>query len=77
MAELAPLLDILNRGGLVFVAVLILYGGAKRYWVWGYQLREAQSERDEWKAMALRSADISARATSTTAQVVTQQLVSR
>jgi hypothetical protein len=77
MTELAPFLDMLNRGGLVLVSVLILYGGAKRIWVWGYQLREAQDERDEWKKIALRGSDLSARAASTTAQVVTQQLVSR
>jgi len=44
-----------QQGALVFVAVLILWGGARRTWVWGYQLKEMTQDRDEWKARALRS----------------------
>jgi len=39
---------------LVVVGVLILYGGAKKVWVWGYQLRDMTQDRDEWRARALR-----------------------
>ncbi len=40
------------------VMVLILYGGYKRIWVWGYQLDKVQKEADEWKDAALRSSGL-------------------
>ena len=69
-------LKLVQQGGLLLVAVLILFGGAKRVWVWGYQLKEAQQQRDEWKDIALRNRELVGRATSVAADVA-QQLGSR
>jgi hypothetical protein len=45
---------------LVAGLIFILVGGKLRWWVWGYQLTEAQAailamkvERDEWKTVAM------------------------
>lgn len=50
--------------GTTAALMIVLYGGAKRWWVWGYQLTEAKAEcearltaaqrrEDEWKELAL------------------------
>lgn len=44
----------LSQGGLGALAFLILLGGAKRWWVFGWQLSQSERERDEWKDLALR-----------------------
>ena len=38
--------------------VLILIGSYAETWVWGRQLREIKSERDEWKRLALSASGI-------------------
>lgn len=43
-----------GQAALLTVAVIILYGGAKGIWVWGYQFNELRKDRDEWKERALR-----------------------
>jgi hypothetical protein len=53
VADILKLLE--GQWPLVAVSVLVLYGGAKRIWVWGYQLHDMTQDRDEWKARALRS----------------------
>lgn len=45
-------------GVLVVLLVLILYTGYKRVWVWGYQLRDCETERKEWKDLALTGTKI-------------------
>ena len=37
---------------------LILYGGYKRVWVFGYQLEKAESDAQQWKEMALHATGI-------------------
>lgn len=44
-------------GALIF----FLYGGYKRFWVWGYQLDECAKERDAWKDLALRNSNLADR----------------
>lgn len=66
MTELLELADVISRGGLVVVAILILVGGFKRWWVWGYQLEEMKSERDEYKGMLFRALNVAANALTAT-----------
>jgi hypothetical protein len=47
------LLDILSQGGILGLLVLIIYGGYKRYWVWGWSYSDKVREADEWKRLAL------------------------
>lgn len=46
--------DFLQRAGIVGLLAGILIGGARQIWVWGYQLREVQAERDRWQNLALK-----------------------
>jgi hypothetical protein len=62
--DLVALAEKLSGAGLPVLAVLILLGGWKRFWVWGYQLEEMRQERDEWRRMALRGTEFAERAIS-------------
>lgn len=53
MDELLRLL--LGPAGTLVLALLILFGGWKRWWVFGWHYAEVAKEKDEWKAAALRS----------------------
>lgn len=33
--------------------ILVLIGGYRQWWVWGWQLREMREDRDFWRAQAL------------------------
>lgn len=47
--------------GALVLALLILYGGRKKWWVFGWQYTELLHERDEWKTAALRGTRIAER----------------
>lgn len=66
---LVSALRFLREAGLVGVLMLILFGGWKRWWVWGHQvdrviahfeeqLRQRCAERDDWKRMAMGQAAV-------------------
>lgn len=56
--------QLIERLGLpVVLLVFILFTGFKRYWVWGYQLKDAERRELDWKDMALRGTLIAERAT--------------
>lgn len=64
-ADVDLILDVVSRLGVASLLVLILVGGWRRWWVfsWVYQdLSERmdlmRKERDEWKEIALRSANL-------------------
>lgn len=46
--------DFLQKAGIVGLLVFILIGGARRVWVWGYQLEEMTAERDRYRTLAER-----------------------
>lgn len=54
--ELADL--ILGQAGTLVMALVILFGGWKRWWVFGWQYREVSQEKNEWKEAALRGTKI-------------------
>lgn len=47
--------DFLQRLGVLGALVIAFWAGAKRKWVWGYQLDEMRQDRDMWRDIALRS----------------------
>lgn len=51
-------LDYVSRAGVVVILIIILYGGWKKWWVFGWQYRECVDEKNEWKQAALRSTHI-------------------
>jgi hypothetical protein len=62
--EHAKIIEWLRDAGMIGVLVFIMYGGYKRWWVWGYQAEELRTqladmrrERDAWQAKAMEGAD--------------------
>lgn len=56
MDELLQLL--LGPFSSLVMLLAILYGGRKRWWVFGWYAQEVSKERDEWKETALRGTKI-------------------
>ena len=56
-------LDILTQGGVVGLLILILVGGHRRWWVWGWQHKDTVRDRDVWKRLALRGTGLAEAAT--------------
>lgn len=56
MDEILRLL--LGPAGTLVLALVILFGGWKRWWVFGWHYRETVDEKNEWKAMALRGTSL-------------------
>lgn len=49
---------LLGPAGTLVLALTILFGGWRRWWVFGWHYAEVASERDEWKVIAMRGAQI-------------------
>ena len=56
-------LELLNRGGVLGLLLAIIIAGARRWWVFGWQYEAMRAERDQWKALAMRSRDLARLAT--------------
>lgn len=56
MDELLRIL--LGPFGTLVLSLLIIFGGWKRWWVFGWHYHEVKKERDEWKEAALRGTKI-------------------
>lgn len=48
------ILELLTQGGVVGLLVLIVVGGWRRWYVWQWQYRDMQNDRDWWRKIALR-----------------------
>lgn len=61
----STIFDYIQSGGLVGLFIIILWGGIKKWWVFGWQYNELRErlaklevEKDGWKELALRSANL-------------------
>ena len=59
---LVMLVEWMSGLGMTSFFVLILVGGYKQWWVWGWQLREMKAERDYWRAQSMGVTSIAERA---------------
>lgn len=64
------LIKAVQQSPLIATLVFIIIGGYKRWWVWGYQLKEMTADRDEWKGRALQERGLAARAVEATSKAV-------
>lgn len=58
---LAQVLSTLRDAGVIGLLVMIILGGYKKWWVWGYLYEEAKKEADEWKEIALKGTELADR----------------
>lgn len=52
------ILRVINISGVLGLLVLIIVGGAKRIWVFGWQYRELYDDRERWRDTALKSVGV-------------------
>jgi hypothetical protein len=62
MTELTQLMKLLNDGGMIALLLIILVGGLRRWWVFGWIYEEKMQDCDEWKELALKGAETATRA---------------
>lgn len=60
--EPSALPEVVQQGGIITFALVVLVGGAKEWWVYGRHYRDALNDRDEWKRMALQGSELADRA---------------
>lgn len=63
-SDSVTLLDYISKGSIIVFLVIVLYGGYKKWWVWGYQLTDSQRRENEWRKIALDSMHTAESATS-------------
>ena len=63
MTELTGLAGLVRDAGLVSLLVFALYGGYKRWWVFGWQYEAALRDKDAWKNIAHRWEELALRGT--------------
>lgn len=52
---------LLGPFGTLVLSLVILFGGWKKWWVFGWHYRETVTEKNEWKEAALRGTAIAER----------------
>ena len=64
MDQIVPFLEKLSGASLGGICVLIIYGSYKGIWVWGSVYRKVETERDMWRGVALKNANLAVDSTS-------------
>jgi hypothetical protein len=60
--SIPDLISIIRDAGVIGILIAIIYGGAKRWWVWGWQYLEMEKELAMWRNLALRSTTLARKA---------------
>lgn len=60
-AEFVSLWEKISGAGLATLLGLILFGSWKQIWVWGFQLKAVERDRDFWRASALKGTGLAER----------------
>lgn len=58
---LSDILSTVRDAGVIGLLVIIIVGGHRKWWVWGYLYDQVLKERDEWKTLALRGTELADR----------------
>ena len=66
----AELLDIVTKGGVIGLLMVIILGGWRRWYVWKWAYDELRTERDFWRDMALSGGRLAEKATGIAEQAV-------
>jgi hypothetical protein len=52
---------LLGPAGVTVLTLLLLFGGWKKWWVFGWYAKDKEAEAAEWKAIALRGTAVAER----------------
>lgn len=61
---------LLGPGGALVLALFILFGGWKKWWVFGWTYKDCIAEKNEWKEAALRGTRVAEKAVTIHEQAV-------
>lgn len=64
------IVDYISKIGVVALLALIIYGGVKQWWVFGWLYKQERQEKQEWKDIALRSQKVADHSTTITEKLV-------
>lgn len=62
MGEAASIIDMVSKGGIATLLGLVIFGGVKRIWVFGWQYSELEKDRDRWQSLALDNLNLAKKA---------------
>lgn len=54
--------ELIKNAGLAGALLVVVLGGLRQWYVWGWLYREVVKDRDEWKVMALKGINVADRA---------------
>lgn len=57
--DLVQIVRVVSDLGIVGLLLVILVGGAKRWWVFGWQYDAKEREAEEWKELAIKGTEMS------------------
>jgi hypothetical protein len=64
--ELSSILELADKAGVILMFLLVILGGLKKWWVFGWVYREHERELyrqvEEWKALAMSGTELAAKA---------------
>jgi hypothetical protein len=61
--DLKSIIDVVNSGGVAALLIAVIIGGARRWWVFGWQYDAVSTERDHWREMAMHGNELASKAT--------------
>ena len=56
--SLQQIITFLSDAGVLGLLVIVIWGGAKQWWVWGWIWREMKADRDRWRDIALSATNL-------------------
>ena len=62
-AWIAQVSSLINQGGWLVIFMLTAWAGHRRYWVFGWVLKESEKREEQWRSVALSSLQVSDRLT--------------
>ena len=62
MVDLVPLVTLVRDGGLALAVVVLVLGGVRGWYHWDREFVDMKSDRDYWRGIALKGADLAERA---------------
>lgn len=56
--DVVSLYNVIQTGGVVAVLLVIIVGGVKKWWVFGWQYRAIEDSNARWMELALKSTNL-------------------
>lgn len=62
--SLTDLVAVVRDGGVLGLLIVIIFGGMRQWYVWGWQYRELLKDKNEWKELAMLGSGLADKAVS-------------